>query len=242
MRKLVVDIQVGLIAIAAALVIGVLIAANTFTAAHHTRDTISVTGSAKQPIHADLVQWDLYIATEGPVLAGAAQRLQGDVARVRRFLRKGGLAAGELGLPPLRTESYERRLSKKRTVIVFRASQSIRIQTHNIDAVDALGRQLGILVAHGIDVSAQPIAYVSTQLAEARIAALAAATANAQQRAETIVKGLGAKLGRLRQANLGVYQVTPRYSTDVAGGGINDTSSRQKDVTAVVTVTFEVKH
>jgi hypothetical protein len=220
----------------------VVIAADTFTAAHHTRDTISVTGSAKKPIDADLVQWSMTVSTEGPVLAGAAQRLDLQVAQVRRFLLAGGLKAGELNLPPLVTDSYERRLSKTRSVTVYTASQAIWIQTRNIDAVDALGREVGTLVARGIDVGAQPIAYVSTQLAEARIEALSAATANAQQRAETIVKGLGAKLGRLRQANLGVYQVTPRYSTDVAGEGINDTSSRQKDVTAVVTVTFEVKH
>jgi hypothetical protein len=242
MRKLVIDIQVGLIAIAAALVVAVLIAASTFTAAHHTKDTISVTGSAKNPIEADLVQWDISVSTEGPVLAGAARRLEGDVLAVRRFLITGGLAASELQLPPLQTSSYQHRLSKTRSVTVFTASQSIAIETRKIDAVDRLGRDLASLVAQGIDVQADPISYVSTQLVEARIAALSAATANAKQRAETIVKGLGAKLGRLRQANLGVYQVTPRYSTDVAGEGINDTSSRQKDVTAVVTVTFEVKH
>ena len=37
---------------------------------------------------------------------------------------------------------------------------------------------------------------------------------------------------------MGVFQITPRNSTDVSDYGINDTSSREKDVTAVVTVTF----
>ena len=44
----------------------------------------------------------------------------------------------------------------------------------------------------------------------------------------------------MRSVQLGVYQITPRNSTDVSGEGINDTSSRAKDVTAVVTVTFAV--
>jgi hypothetical protein len=242
MRKLVIDVQIGLIAIAVAFVVAATIGASTFNAAHHTHDTISVTGSAKKPIDADLVQWTLVVAAEGPRLAPAARRLEAEVAAVRTFLRSGGLHDAELELPPLETESYERRISKKLTVTVYSATQTIAIQTRSIDAVEALGRRLGTLVARGIDVRGEPIAYVSTQLTEARIAALDAATANARQRAQTIVKGLGAKLGRLRQAQLGVYQVTPRYSTDVAGEGINDTSSRQKDVTAVVTVTFEVKH
>jgi hypothetical protein len=39
---------------------------------------------------------------------------------------------------------------------------------------------------------------------------------------------------------LGVYQITPRNSTDVSGEGISDTSTRSKDVTSVVSVTFAV--
>ena len=44
-----------------------------------------------------------------------------------------------------------------------------------------------------------------------------------------------------RSASDGVYQVTPRDSTDVSDYGINDTSTRDKDVTAVVTATFAAK-
>jgi uncharacterized protein len=45
----------------------------------------------------------------------------------------------------------------------------------------------------------------------------------------------------VRSARLGAYQVTPRNSTEVSDYGINDTSSREKDVTAVVSVTFAVR-
>ena len=44
----------------------------------------------------------------------------------------------------------------------------------------------------------------------------------------------------MRVSSLGVYQITPRDSTDVSDYGVNDTSSREKDVTAVVTATFAV--
>ncbi|OQB37667.1 MAG: hypothetical protein BWY06_02289 [Candidatus Latescibacteria bacterium ADurb.Bin168] len=40
---------------------------------------------------------------------------------------------------------------------------------------------------------------------------------------------------------MGVFQITPRNSTMVSDYGINDTSSREKDVTAVVSVTFAVE-
>jgi hypothetical protein len=64
---------------------------------------------------------------------------------------------------------------------------------------------------------------------------------NAEERTETIVEGIGGDLGAVRSARLGAYQVTPRNSTEVSDYGINDTSSREKDVTAVVSVTFAVR-
>lgn len=45
----------------------------------------------------------------------------------------------------------------------------------------------------------------------------------------------------MRATSLGVYQITPRDSTEVSDYGVNDTSSRLKDVRAVVSATFAVK-
>ncbi len=100
---------------------------------------------------------------------------------------------------------------------------------------------MGRLLERGIGVSAGSLQYVSTELTEAKLDALAAATEDARRRAEILVKGLGGKLGPMRSTSLGVYQITPRDSTDVSDYGINDTSSREKDVNAVVTATFAVK-
>jgi hypothetical protein len=44
----------------------------------------------------------------------------------------------------------------------------------------------------------------------------------------------------MRASSLGVYQIVPRDSTEVSDYGISDTSSREKDVTAVVSATFAV--
>lgn len=163
------------------------------------------------------------------------------VEQVRTFLRSGGLGEEQIELPPFHTEAYERRLSKKRTIRIVEVTQPIDIASRDLELVEGLGRDVGGLARRGVNVLPQRILYISTRLAQARIDALDAATENARDRAQTIVEGLGGKLGRLRGAELGVYQVTPRFSTDVSDYGINDTSSREKDVTAVVSVTFEVK-
>jgi hypothetical protein len=75
---------------------------------------------------------------------------------------------------------------------------------------------------------------------KAKFAALRLATADAEERTSTIAEGLGGHLGAVRSVRLGAYQITPRNSTDVSGEGILDVSTREKDVTAVVSVTFAV--
>jgi hypothetical protein len=55
------------------------------------------------------------------------------------------------------------------------------------------------------------------------------------------VGATGGHLGRLRGVDVGVFQVTPRNSTEVSDYGVYDTSTLQKDVTSVVNVTFAVR-
>ena len=122
----------------------------------------------------------------------------------------------------------------------YRLTQRFEVRTRNIDRLERLAGRVTDLLAEGLPVSVGSITYVSTQLTEARIKALEAATANARSRAETIVSGLGGDLGPVRSANLGVYQIVPRNSTQVSDYGINDVTTREKDVISVVTVTFAV--
>src|SRR5207248_2251535 len=98
----------------------------------------------------------------------------------------------------------------------YSVSQGFDVSTRQIDTLVAAATRLGSLLERGIDVSAQPLAFISTNLEQAKLDALQAATLEAKKRAEIIVKGLGAKLGAMRSSDLGVYQITPRNSTDVS--------------------------
>jgi hypothetical protein len=60
---------------------------------------------------------------------------------------------------------------------------------------------------------------LSTKLTDAKFAALRVAVADARKRASTIAAGLGAHLGQVQKTSLGVYQITPRNSTEVSDYG-----------------------
>ena len=121
-------------------------------------------------------------------------------------------------------------------------TQRLEISTREIDAVEPVATRIVTLIERGIGVSAQPLEYYSTELTQAKLDVLEAATEDARKRAEILVDGLGGKLGRMRASSLGVFQVVPRDSTEVSDYGINDTSSREKDATAVVSAKFAVEN
>ncbi len=240
-RTAIPELFLGLLAIGAAVVLTALVISGTVRDVRHTRDTLSVTGSARKPISANLVNWSLSITGEAKTRAVAARRLRREAVAVRAFLRQAGVPAAAITPSVVTSEKVVERLSKKRTRTYFTAGQRLDVSTRQIDVVESVAVRLGDLLERGIEVSAEPLAYISTELTQAKLAALTSATDDARRRAEILVHGLGGKLGGMRSSSLGVYQVTPRNSTEVSDYGINDTSSREKDVTAVVQATFAVK-
>src|ERR687885_2051519 len=107
------ELLLGLVAIALALGIGVPVTAavvmDGIRDIKHKRDTISVTGSAKYPIEANLAHWSLTVSSEQRTTAAAARVLSRRARGVRAFLRAGGLGA-DVQEPPLNVEQTFRRV------------------------------------------------------------------------------------------------------------------------------------
>lgn len=234
------ELFLGLLSLAVAAVWIGHIFASTIHDAKHAHDTITITGSARKPIGSDLVQWELEVKGEaGTEVAAAYQARTAGIALVA-FLRKAGIARNDISPEVVQSDIVTTRIDKKHTRTTYVVSQGYGVSSRQIDVVQAAATRLGTLLEDDVDVSAQPLAFISTNLQAAKLDALAAATTEARRRAEILVKGLGGHLGRMRASSLGVYQITPRNSTEISNYGVNDTSARLKDVTAVVTATFAV--
>jgi hypothetical protein len=83
--------------------------------------------------------------------------------------------------------------------------------------------------------------YHYTKLAELKIEIQADASRDAMIRAQKIAEATGRKLGPMRSAQMGVLQITPRLSNMISDYGINDLSSIEKEITAVVNASFEIE-
>ena len=97
------------------------------------------------------------------------------------------------------------------------------------------------LLNEGVAFRSDPPQYLYTKLADIKVTMLAEATKDATKRAGMIAENAGSKLGDLTYADMGVMQITPLYSKEVSDYGINDTYSLEKEITAVVHCTFEIK-
>jgi hypothetical protein len=69
----------------------------------------------------------------------------------------------------------------------------------------------------------------------------AKATLDAKERAIQIAEASDSEIDKLVNARMGVIQIVPRGSTEISDWGMNDISSIQKDIIAVVNVSFNVK-
>ena len=206
-------------------------------------DVITVTGSAKKRISADFVVWSPSITVEGGSAAGAADDIARSGKRVRAFLRAEGVQETELTVQPIRIETItpEDTGDQGVGILGYRLTRTFTIRSRRVDAIRRVAQATTKLLAQNVPLVGEPPQYVYTKLPSLRPELLRAATRDAQARADVLVDATGAKLGGLRSVDVGVFQVTAPDSTEVSDYGEYDTSTRLKDVTAVVNVTFALR-
>jgi hypothetical protein len=203
---------------------------------------ITVTGSARQDVVSDLAVWGAGFAAEADTVVVAQQKLKADEAKVRAFLAQNGATNAEISAisiqrlkPAGRDDSFD---GEYRKTVGFRLSQTLRLESTNLPLVATLQQRSASLVEQGVELNDHGIAYLYTRVAEAKVDLLAAATKDARQRAEQIASQGGRRLGSLRNARMGVFQITPRNSNETSAEGINDASSLDKSIRAVISASF----
>lgn len=123
----------------------------------------------------------------------------------------------------------------------YTLSQNIEIRSKDVEKVTQLSRGATELINQGVEFQSNPPQYFYTKIADLKVEMLTLATKDAFNRAQKIAENANSRLGILRSAKQGVFQITPRYSNDIADYGINDTSSLEKEITAVVNTSFTIE-
>jgi hypothetical protein len=204
--------------------------------------SINVTGSARKNVRADLVVWRGTFSTEAATLLEAQRSLKADLAKVEAFMRGKDLTNFVVSAIAIQ-ELYARASGDgaAQQTVGYRLSQTVEIRSEQVDRLHTLAGETTALVEAGVAFVPSAPEYIYTKAGEAKIEMLAEATKDAQARAEQIATQGGRHIAGLRSARMGVFQITPLYSTETSWAGVNDTSSLDKTITATVTASFSMK-
>ena len=216
----------------------------SYTSKKSGDEAVTVTGSARKRIKSDLVVWSAGISAQSAKLADAYSQLSANVPRIKQYLVSKGISENQMTVSSISsTTQYARDANSNETTEItgYTLRQEIEVQSTDVEGIARIAREATELLNQGILLESSPPKYFYTTLGDLKVEMLGEAAKDAKTRAEKIAASTGNKIGSLRSAKMGVMQITGADSQDVSDSGISDTSSINKDVTAVVNISFAVE-
>lgn len=204
--------------------------------------SVTVKGVAERDVDADIGIWPLRFTAAGNDLAAARLKLEADRARVYAFLARHGLDTAQVQLQrydvvdevanpyrgPVRSESR------------FIVSMTLVARTAEPQKLAAASQAVGELIAGNVVLQAADFGgptYVFTRLNDHKPAMLAEATRNARAAAAEFAKESKTRVGAIRRASQGVFEILPRDPAP----GIPEMNQIQKRLRVVATMDFSLR-
>ena len=237
-------IVLGICIAVATIVSSIILSGGFLKVMKFTREQITVTGSATKEIRSDYIIWTGEFTRRETDLKTAYRLLKEDLDKVKAYLAAKGVNEQEVVISQVVTTTVYKKNDKgndTNDVQGYSLSQYVEIKSNDVDKIIRVSRESTELIDQGIQFTSALPEYFYTKIDELKIEMLAKATENAKQRADGMTKATGNKIGFMRSAKMGVFQITPSTSTDVSDYGVNDTTSLDKKVMAVVTVSFAIE-
>jgi hypothetical protein len=229
-------------------IIAIWIAGAAFKYRAKSAETITVTGLAEKDFTSDQIVWRGTFNRSGGDLRTPYADLKNDEAEIRRYLNRSGIPDTSIVFSSVDVQrNYSSRYDENGRVMGstftgYNLVETVTVDSRNIAVVEKLSREITGLLEKGIELNSTPPSYYYSGLNELKIDLLAKASTDAKERAESIAKNSDAGLGKIRKANMGVFQITGRNSNeDYSYGGVFNTTSKDKTASITLRVEYFVK-
>jgi len=229
--------------LALGLVASSLILAWAYTNKKKGDEAVTVTGSAKKRIKSDLVTWSSSVSYQAPELSSAYKRLSENVPKIKKYLLAKGLKEDQITISAISSQTLKGRDDNGNAtseIAGYSLRQYVEVRSDNVELVAKIARESTELIDQGILIESSAPQYYYTKLGDLKVEMLGEAAKDAKSRAEQIAASTGNSIGTIRSARMGVMQITAADSTEVSDYGISDTSTIDKEITAVVNASFAV--
>ncbi|WP_299052487.1 SIMPL domain-containing protein [uncultured Polaribacter sp.] len=224
-----------------AIVVSSIFLGKAFTDRNKTDGEIRVTGLGKADFSSDLIVWEGKFNAKNVDLKKAYLTLEVKKNTIKKYLSNKGIKTEQLVFSAVKTNKLSKSLYSDSgkymgsEFVGYELSQSIQIESRDVDRVEKVSREVTELLNQGVEFYSESPRYYYTKLADLKIEMISKATEDAKVRAENISKFSGGKLGQLKSAKMGIFQITGQNSKeDYSWGGTFNTSSREK--TASITM------
>lgn len=234
-----VPLIVGAALIAVGLAVGGYFVGDGFLSARLGDRYVTVKGLSERPVKADLAIWPISFVVTGNDLGAVYDQLQQDGAIVGNFLKAQGFSDEEIARDaPRVTDKQANSYNSGPIGTRFVVTQRVRLRTEKVDEVESAARKAVVLLERGVilsdDYGATEPVFVFTKLNDLKTDMVQEATEVARATAAQFAEDSGSKLGGIRRANQGVFQILARDDAP----GISESSQVEKTVRVVSTLTY----
>jgi hypothetical protein len=228
----------------AAIIICAVILAVTWKSNYASNQTINVTGSAEREIVSDFGVLRGTISAQAPTADAAYRQLISMKPALISYLSSKGFPQDKIEFYTINSYPvYEIAANGNQTgnIQAYNYNQRFEIESAEVNKLKEISLEISSLIEKGVNLNVEQPEYHYTKLASLKIDIQADAAKDAMIRAEKIAAATGRSLGPMRDARMGVLQITPKLSNQVSDYGVNDLSSIEKKITAVVNASFEIE-
>ncbi len=216
-----------------------------------TQDSISVVGLGSKDFVSDEILWTGSYNAKAPLAKDAYNTITDYREKVKAFFISKGFKADEFSFGGVNFEKTYRSVTLEtngqytKTENIFdgyTATQSVSFSSHKnpvlMKKIESVVDQTSELINSGIELNSAQVQYTYSDLPGLKHSLIENASKDAKERAQKIVKSGGGELGKLKNASMGVFQITGKGSVEEDSyGGNNDTFNKFK--TARITVRLE---
>ncbi len=219
-----------------------------------SQDAISVIGLGQKDFTSDEIYWSGSFNAKAPDAKGAYNQINEQREKVKQFFLGKGFKPEETNFSGVtfqknfRTVTIESKDNMTKTEQVFdgyTASQSVSFSANKnperMKRIEDVAGQTADLINNGVEFMPQQLQYTYSDLPSLKHDLIESASTDARERAEKIVRMGHGTLGKLKDASMGVFQITGKGSVeeDTEGGNF-DIYSKEKSARITVRLRYNL--
>jgi hypothetical protein len=215
-----------------------------FLGARSAARFVTVKGISEREVQADVAIWPLRVVASDNDLSRAHAQIESAMERIRAFLARHEIDAANaqvsgFSVSDKQANQYGSGDGGARFVI----NQTLVVRSSDPAKVFAASAKIGELVAAGVvlssggDYGGGGPTFIFTKLSDLKPEMIAEATARAREAAEQFARDSGSRIGGIRRANQGMFEILPRDRAQ----GITEEGQLAKTVRVVSTVDYSLE-